>query len=191
MTNYEPWQCFTNITFCAVIAERNLWFLSSICQHLCGLGAFLHIVYKNYICRQLLPTCCRKASKKLRKIERLFKERKLKMNSTTTEARTILWTGQSGSKYKYSIYKIGTNFKDIAGNYVYAQETKPNSWSPKYIGQTNSLKNRLSNHEKESCAIRNGATHIHVHANSSEVSRLSEEKDLVVNWKPPCNEQLI
>jgi predicted GIY-YIG superfamily endonuclease len=113
------------------------------------------------------------------------------MNTTTTEARTILWPGQSGNKYNYSIYEIGTNFNDVAGNYVYAEETKPNSWSPKYFGQTNNLKNRLSNHEKETCATRNGATHIHVHANSSETSRLSEEKDLIVNWKPPCNEQLI
>ncbi len=113
------------------------------------------------------------------------------MNTVNTETRTILWTGESGSKYSYSIYKIGTDFNDIAGNYVYAKETKPKSWSPVYIGQTNSLKNRLSSHEKESCAIRNGATPIHVHTNSSEVSRLNEEEDLIFKWKPSCNEQLI
>lgn len=113
------------------------------------------------------------------------------MDSEKTEVKTIDWSGQSGTNYKYWIYPIGTSFKDSPGNYIYSKETKPGYWSPVYIGQTNSLQNRLSNHEKESCSKRNGATHIHVHLSGNETSRLNEEKDLVVKWKPTCNEQLI
>ena len=64
----------------------------------------------------------------------------------------------------------------------------PGSWAPCYIGQTNNLNQRLEYHEKEACARRNGATHIHVHLTSGgETVRRTEERDLLLKWKPPCN----
>ena len=100
----------------------------------------------------------------------------------------INWEGASGSKYGYWIYKIGTTFKDAPGNYIYAKETRPGYWSPVYIGQTSSLANRLADHEKEACATRNGATHIHAHTGSdSEQVRRAEERDLIDKWDPVCN----
>ena len=86
---------------------------------------------------------------------------------------------------------MGTDFKDSPGNYVFAKEVSPGQWSPVYIGQTNSLKTRLGNHEKEACAKRNGATHIHAHTSGGEEARLKEEKDLITRWKPTCNDQLV
>lgn len=106
-----------------------------------------------------------------------------------SEEKTILWPGKSGEKYKYWIHLIGTEFKDISGNYIFAKETSPGKWWPVYIGQTNSLSTRLSHHEKEACAKNNGATHIHAHTSGNEATRLAEEKDLIVNWTPVCNEQ--
>lgn len=107
------------------------------------------------------------------------------------EAPTINWAGQSGKTYKHWIYPIGTPFAESPGNYVFARETKPGHWVPCYIGQTENLNQRLGNHEKEACAKRMGATHIHAHTNSGgETLRRAEEKDLIAKWKPPCNEQL-
>jgi hypothetical protein len=107
------------------------------------------------------------------------------------EARTINWQGQTGKEYQYWIYPIGNSFKEEPGNYIFAKETKPGYWKPCYIGQTENLDKRLGDHEKESCAIRNGATHIHAHLNNGgEATRKAEEKDLIQEWKPPCNEQL-
>jgi hypothetical protein len=103
------------------------------------------------------------------------------------EAPTIDWEGKSGKKYRYWIYPIGTTFKDEGGNYAFAKETKPGYWSPQYFGQTKSLKDRLGDHEKEACAKRNGATHIHAHLNANEADRLAEERDLIQKWNPPCN----
>ena len=103
----------------------------------------------------------------------------------------IEYKGQSGRMYEYLIYPIGTSFKDIPGNYIFAKETSPTKWWPVYIGQTSSLQNRLADHEKEACAKRNGATHVHVHASSSsEAERKAEESDLIANYKPACNEQM-
>src|SRR6266581_1210234 len=109
-----------------------------------------------------------------------------------TETATIQWPGKSGTQYKYWIYPIGSSFKEEAGNYIFAKETKPGSFSPAYIGQTKNLNQRLENHEKENCALRNGATHIHVHLTpAGEKARLAEERDLILRWQPVCNEQLV
>lgn len=104
---------------------------------------------------------------------------------------TINWTGQSGKTYTHHIHPIDTTFKEAPGNYLYAKESSPGRWSPLYIGQTKNLSDRLSNHEKENCARRQGATHIHAHINSNgEAARLVEEKDLIDKWSPHCNVQL-
>lgn len=107
------------------------------------------------------------------------------------EARTIMWSGQSEKEYKYWIYPIGTSFKEESGNYIFAKETTPGRWTPCYIGQTTNLDQRLDSHEKEACAKRHGATHIHAHLTpGGETTREAEEKDLIRKWSPPCNEQL-
>lgn len=109
-----------------------------------------------------------------------------------SEAPTINWPGKSGTQYQYWIYSIERTFKEAPGNYVFAKETRPGSWSPCYIGQTQNLCDRLGNHEKEACAKRKGATHIHVHGNGNgEQARKAEEKDLILRWQPPCNDQYV
>lgn len=103
----------------------------------------------------------------------------------------ITYEGKSGKKYEYLMYPIGTSFKDIPGNYIFAKETAPGKWRPVYIGQTSSLQSRLADHEKEACAKRNGATHIHVHSSSSsETERKTEESDLIARFTPECNERM-
>lgn len=107
------------------------------------------------------------------------------------DAQTIDWPGKSGMSYKYEIYPIGTSFKEKPGNYIFAKETRPGSWAPVYIGQTKNLADRLADHEKEACAKRNGATHVHAHTNDGgEDVRRAEEVDLITRWSPTCNDQL-
>jgi hypothetical protein len=109
-----------------------------------------------------------------------------------SETLKCTWTGKSGTKYIYEIYPIATEFKAVPGNYIFARESRPGYWSARYIGQTNNLNERLGDHEKEACAKRNGATHIHVHSNGNgEHARKTEEKDLILNNQPPCNDQYV
>lgn len=101
----------------------------------------------------------------------------------------IKWKGKSGRQYDYWITPLGTSFKDEPGNYIYAKQASPGRWLAVYIGQTSSLRDRLANHEKEACAKRNGATHIHAHtAADDEKMRRAEETDLITMWQPTCNE---
>ena len=100
---------------------------------------------------------------------------------------TIEWPGQSGKKYVHHIYPIGTDFKAIGGNYVFCKLNQQGRWVPVYIGQTNDLKVRFTDHHAESCIKRNGATHVHVHANDGLQNRLNEESDLLSNFNTFCN----
>lgn len=101
----------------------------------------------------------------------------------------VYWTGNSGTQYRYWVYPIGTELADKPGNYIYAGTSADGKrWTALYVGETNSLERRLSNHEKEDCVKRHGATHIHAHASSSdERARRAEESDLLANRNPPCN----
>ena len=103
---------------------------------------------------------------------------------------TIMWPGASGKEYKYWIYRIGTTFKDTPGNYIFAKESSPGRWTPIYIGETESLRDRLSNHDKMPCVKRHGGTHIHAHTTSGgQDVRRAEESDLLAKWDPPCNKE--
>ncbi len=104
------------------------------------------------------------------------------------EIRKCTWTGKSGKKYSYEIHPMTESWADVPGNYIFAKETTPTNWVPVYVGETESLKDRLPNHNELPCVRRNGGTHIHAHTNSDAKARLAEEADLVaLTPKPPCN----
>lgn len=97
------------------------------------------------------------------------------------------WIGASGKEYLYDIFKIGIDWNDVPGNYIFAYKTEPTVWAPVYIGETESFKDRLPNHPELPCIRRNGGTHIHAHVNQNSQGRLDEEADLLKNHNPPCN----
>jgi hypothetical protein len=102
----------------------------------------------------------------------------------------IYWKDKSGSIHRFWIYPRGTKFNEpCPGIYIYARETSPHKWIPIYIGQTENVNVRLTNHEQQECVDQNGATHIHVSIITPEKSRLAIEKDLIEQWKPVCNTQ--
>ena len=100
----------------------------------------------------------------------------------------IYWPGASGVNYGYWIVPLNGNFRTDPGNYIFAKQVAQDRWVPVYVGQTSDLEGRLSYHEKEACALRHGATHIHAHVSTAgEDARLREEADLIERWQPPCN----
>lgn len=98
------------------------------------------------------------------------------------------WTGASGKEYIYEIYLIeGTTWNDVKGNYIFAKESKPQNWEALYIGETESFKDRIPNHNELPCIQLNKGTHVHVRINYDSQARLAEEKDLLANHTTPCN----
>lgn len=99
------------------------------------------------------------------------------------------WVGQSSKEYPYEIFPMDTSFEGLPGNYIYAKQADDGSWVPIYIAQTRDLRQRLEGHVKVDDAIQNGATHIHAHyCSAGQASRCSEERDLLLQWQPVCNE---
>lgn len=102
---------------------------------------------------------------------------------------TINWLGQSGEKYLYHIYDLGTQMDAVPANYIFARQTEAGRYVPIYIGQTADISERFDNHHKMPCIRKNGATHICTHKSSTnEKERKAEEADLIAYWSPVCND---
>jgi hypothetical protein len=119
-------------------------------------------------------------------LKRLFSRAPQSQSAPSPFAR---WPGQSGKQYPYEIHPIDTEFRPLPGNYIYAKQSEEGEWIPLYIAQTRDMHQRLEGHEKLQDATENGATHIHVNFSAgSQAARCTEEHDLILRWKPPCNE---
>ena len=101
---------------------------------------------------------------------------------------TVTFTGGSGKKYEFTAYLAGTNFKAIAAVYIFTKQVG-SSYTRLYIGQTDNLDERISNHEKWPCVRRHGVNTICVLVTSGAFSRLQIESDLLALGNPPCNDQ--
>jgi hypothetical protein len=106
------------------------------------------------------------------------------------EPSQVNWPGKSGKRYTYTVFPLDQAWNDVPANYIFAKLTD-RGWSPVYFGESERLKTRHISHEKELCAKRNGATHIHAHKSSAQKQeRLDEETDLRNNFpNTPCNLQ--
>jgi len=101
--------------------------------------------------------------------------------------------GESGKTYTFNTYPIGTSFKEVECVYIYTKGFN-NSSQPIYVGQTDNLDRRIQEHENgdedsDICIQNSGATHIHVHQESSKSTRIAIETDLRNNYNWSCNMQ--
>ena len=108
---------------------------------------------------------------------------------------TCTWRGASGKTYTYYIWSLPASFgPNQDGNYIFSKKNPAGKWVPIYIGE-GELASRVSDsHHQAACIRAKGATHVHVHLNSSERARKAEESNLLTNYtnayKPNgCNEQ--
>jgi predicted GIY-YIG superfamily endonuclease len=109
------------------------------------------------------------------------------------KAGTQNWPGKSGKTYSFNVWTIDTSFKEVECVYIYTKDIG-DSWQLVYVGQTEHLATRLEEHENgnedsDKCIQRSGATHIHVHQESSKLTRILVETDLRNNFKWSCNMQ--
>ncbi len=102
----------------------------------------------------------------------------------------VEWTGKSGMVHKYWLIDIGSPLKDEGGNYGFARRLPNGNVTPLYFGEADSLRNRLTKHERWGEALRLGVTHLMAHTTpGGEQARMAEERDLVRYWNPPMNIQ--
>lgn len=123
-------------------------------------------------------------------LNNLFSHHRQSQALSSPEA-TWNWEGQSGKEYHYHIYPLETVFEALPGNYIYAKHAADGRWVPVYIAQTRDLRQRLEGQVHLEDAVQYGATHLHAHyCSAGQAARCSEERDLILQWQPVCNERL-
>lgn len=107
----------------------------------------------------------------------------------------INWIGASATPYTFEAYPAGTVFNTVSGVYIFCRETSPGSWEALYVGETESLYQRLTagiaGHDGYHRARKAGMTHVAVHLVSGVPQRLRIETDLRHGLDPVANRQSI
>ncbi len=105
---------------------------------------------------------------------------------------TITWNGGSGKEYAFEVYLLDSTLPSISAVYVVTRRFKNDSGghnhSKVYIGETEDIQDRFSNHHKQDCFDSNDANAVCTHEVSGEASRKAIENDLLDNFNPPCND---
>ncbi len=100
--------------------------------------------------------------------------------------------GKTGS-YAFEVYPADTSFNAVGAVYIFTKREVGSDGKGThtflYIGETDSLKDRIPNHEKWPCITRNGVNCICVHRDDNDKSRLAKEIDLRDGNSTPCNDQ--
>jgi len=101
-----------------------------------------------------------------------FKERR----STDVEG----WKGASGTLYPYTIVEVGQHPNAEYGNYIFAKRNRSGKWVPIFVGHGDlELRTDLDLHQMRRYIRRRGATHVHIHENSSLTARMLEKEDIL------------
>ncbi len=95
--------------------------------------------------------------------------------------------------YNFEVYSLDTTFNTVGAVYIFTKRTVDSSgkdtYTSIYIGQTDSLADRIPNHEKWSCIKRSNSNCICIHRDENEQSRLKKEADLIAVNDTPCNKE--
>jgi excinuclease UvrABC nuclease subunit len=90
--------------------------------------------------------------------------------------------------YEFQVLQKDASWNAVGGVYIFAG-IKDNFWRAYYIGQAESFKTRMLNHDKWDEARELGATHVHAMTIQQAASRDAIERDLIQSFQPQLNVQ--
>jgi hypothetical protein len=99
-------------------------------------------------------------------------------------ADTVTW-----GAHQFGVYQHGASWSAVAGLDIFAGKNSEGRWVALYIGQAESLAERLPTHERWSEAARLGATHVHAKVESLAATRDAVERQLIQAFQPRLNTQ--
>lgn len=103
---------------------------------------------------------------------------------------SITFEGKSQS-YPFEVYDLDADFSEVGGVYVFVRVGTDSMGNrvhyPLYVGQADSLADRLPTHDKWWPILAHGGNLVCIHHDDDEQSRLSKEADLIAAYNPPCN----
>ena len=108
---------------------------------------------------------------------------------------TVTWYGKSNASYQFQLFPVGTIFYSVSGVYVACRWLPTGQVEALYVGEAQSLKDRLNtgakNHAGLLCAARKGMTHIGAIVVPDYAERLCIDTDLRHGLEPSCNKQSV
>jgi predicted GIY-YIG superfamily endonuclease len=106
-----------------------------------------------------------------------------------SELGTVTFTGKSGDQYTFKYYDFSGSWNEVAGVYIVARYNQAsNKIYAIYVGETDNLKERMSNHHKQDCFDKNKANILCWLGMANQQSRLKAETDLIRGLNTPCND---
>ena len=108
--------------------------------------------------------------------------------SSMTQIGTVTFPSGSGTQYSFTAYTADTMFNEVGAVYIFTKREN-STYTRLYVGQTDNLEERISNHEKWPCVRQYGVNSICVLREDNEFSRRQIESDLLDLGYPPCNNQ--
>lgn len=100
-------------------------------------------------------------------------------------------TGISGRTYRFGVFTLDVNFRNMGAVYVFAHRTMDplgqERHHPIYIGQTGELGDWLTGHRDWPLLKQKEANCVCVHIDWNENLRAKIENDLIGYYRPPCN----
>jgi hypothetical protein len=102
---------------------------------------------------------------------------------------TLTLTGKSGKTYLFNIYILNSTFVKAGGLYLFTKKVDITHHFI-YIGRTEDLSSRFTDHHKQECIDGKGATHICIHWLDGKDALINAETDLLAAYNFTCNETL-
>jgi len=105
---------------------------------------------------------------------------------------TLKLKGSDNTTYSFDVYPSDTIWNpDVDCVYYISKRTLKRDGGGNhieiYVGETDDLKTRLTNHHKQSCFDNHNYNAVSIHRENSEALRLQIEAALIKSIKPPCN----
>lgn len=101
---------------------------------------------------------------------------------------TIHLTGHDKPHYTAYEYDIREGLPDYSGIYIVTRFDGNHHIN--YVGQSNNISNRLSNHENWDCFNKHHSSHILTIEILMQEEKDFVEADIIKHYQPKCNEQL-
>lgn len=105
----------------------------------------------------------------------------------------VTWRGASGQSHTFETHPFGKQFNPVSGVYIFCRQVTSGNWEALYVGETQSLKQRLNTginaHAGYLRASRMGMTHIAALVVAGDAERLRVETDLRHGLNPSANAQ--
>ena len=99
-----------------------------------------------------------------------------------SEDHPVWWDDLEFKVYDPSV----TAWNEVGAVYIFVRHVQE-EWYAEYVGQTENLKKRLSDHDKWGEAFSRGVNQVHARTEQVEWTRLNVESRLIQRYRPPLN----